>query len=70
MQKASVHLTINVASLEIMDEVSSSDRRGIECVIFGEVLEKAFFRGSIARARGQMLQKRAKTCTALTSPVI
>lgn len=43
MQKASVHLTINVGSLEIMDEVSSSDRREIERVMFDEVLEKGVF---------------------------
>lgn len=40
MEKASVHLTINVGSLEIMDEVSSADRREIERVMFDEVLEK------------------------------
>jgi polyisoprenoid-binding protein YceI len=43
MQKASVHLTINVGSLEIMDEVSTSDRREIERVMFDEVLEKSIF---------------------------
>jgi polyisoprenoid-binding protein YceI len=40
MQKASVHLKINVASLEIMDEVGGADRREIERVMFDEVLEK------------------------------
>ncbi|GAC1673844.1 MAG: hypothetical protein PVS2B2_07490 [Candidatus Acidiferrum sp.] len=40
LQNASVKLTINVGSLEIMDEVSSSDRREIERVMFDEVLEK------------------------------
>jgi polyisoprenoid-binding protein YceI len=40
LQKASIHLTINVGSLEIMDEVSSNDRREIEHVMFGEVLER------------------------------
>jgi polyisoprenoid-binding protein YceI len=43
MQKASVRLAIKVASLEIMDEVSSSDRREIERVMFDEVLEKSIF---------------------------
>jgi polyisoprenoid-binding protein YceI len=43
MQKASVHLTINVSSLEIMDEVTRSDRREIERVMFDEVLEKSIF---------------------------
>jgi polyisoprenoid-binding protein YceI len=43
MQKASVQLTINVGSLEIMDEVSSSDRREIERVMYDEVLEKSIF---------------------------
>jgi polyisoprenoid-binding protein YceI len=41
MQKASVRLTISVGSLEIMDDVSSSDRRQIERVMFDEVLEKS-----------------------------
>ncbi len=41
MQKASVRLTINVGSLEIMDEVSKSDRREIERVMFDEVLQKS-----------------------------
>lgn len=40
MEKASVELTINVSSLEIMDEVSSMDRREIERVMFDEVLER------------------------------
>jgi hypothetical protein len=39
MQKASVLVTINAGSLEIMDEVSSSDRREIGWVMFDEVLE-------------------------------
>ena|SRR5271169_4259527 len=43
MQKASVRLTINVGSLEIMDEVTSADRREIERVMFDEVLEKSVF---------------------------
>jgi polyisoprenoid-binding protein YceI len=43
MQKATVHLTINVGSLEIMDEVSSADRREIERVMFDEVLEKNIY---------------------------
>src|SRR5271155_2560227 len=41
MQKASVRLTISVGSLEIMDEVSKSDRREIERVMFDEVLQKS-----------------------------
>jgi polyisoprenoid-binding protein YceI len=40
MQDASLRLTINVGSLEIMDEVSRVDRREIERVMFDEVLEK------------------------------
>jgi polyisoprenoid-binding protein YceI len=40
LEKASLTLTINVGSLEIMDEVSSLDRREIERVMFDEVLEK------------------------------
>jgi polyisoprenoid-binding protein YceI len=43
LQKASVALTINVSSLEIMDEVSSADRREIERTMFGEVLEKSIY---------------------------
>jgi polyisoprenoid-binding protein YceI len=43
VQKGSVHLTINVGSLEIMDEVSSADRREIERVMFDEVLEKNIY---------------------------
>ena len=40
MEKASLQLTINVGSLEIMDEVSAMDRREIERVMFDEVLQK------------------------------
>ena len=40
LQNASLRMTINVASLEIMDEVSKMDRREIERVMFDEVLEK------------------------------
>ena len=43
MEKASVQLTINVSSLEIMDEVSSTDRREIERVMFDEVLERNIY---------------------------
>lgn len=43
LQNASLRMTINVASLEIMDEVSKSDRREIERVMFDEVLEKNFY---------------------------
>ena len=43
MLKASIQLTINIGSLEIMDEVSSSDRREIERVMFDEVLEKTIY---------------------------
>jgi polyisoprenoid-binding protein YceI len=43
MQKASVHVTIHVGSLEIMDEVSSSDRHEIERVMFDEVLERTIY---------------------------
>jgi len=43
MQKASVNLTIKVGSFEIMDEVTNSDRREIERVMFDEVLEKSVF---------------------------
>jgi polyisoprenoid-binding protein YceI len=43
MEKASLQLTINVASLEIMDEVSSMDRREIERVMFDEVLQKTIY---------------------------
>jgi hypothetical protein len=39
MQKASVLGTINAGSLEIADEVSSSDHREIGPVMFDEVLE-------------------------------
>jgi|SRR5271154_2529747 len=41
MQRASMQLTINTGSFEIMDEVSKSDRREIERVMFEEVLEKS-----------------------------
>jgi polyisoprenoid-binding protein YceI len=43
LQNATLRMTINVASLEIMDEVSKSDRREIERVMFDEVLEKNFY---------------------------
>jgi polyisoprenoid-binding protein YceI len=43
LQKGSVELTINVGSLELMDEVSSADRREIERVMFDEVLEKKLY---------------------------
>jgi len=51
LQDASVELAINVVSLEIMDEVSVSERREIERVMFDEVLEnrrypKAEYRSS------------------------
>jgi len=51
LQDASVELAINVGSLEIMDEVSVSERREIERVMFDEVLEnrrypKAEYRSS------------------------
>jgi polyisoprenoid-binding protein YceI len=39
MQNASVKLSINVGSLEIMDEVRQTERREIERVMFDEVLE-------------------------------
>lgn len=39
MKDASVHLTINLRSLQILDEVSRQDRREIERVMFDEVLE-------------------------------
>jgi len=40
LQDASIELAINVGSLEILDEVSASERREIERVMFDEVLEK------------------------------
>ena len=40
LQDASVELAISVGSLEILDEVSASERREIERVMFDEVLEK------------------------------
>jgi polyisoprenoid-binding protein YceI len=43
MQNASVHVTIQVGSLEIMDEVSKADRREIDRVMFDEVLEKTTY---------------------------
>ena len=43
MQRASVRVTIRVGSLEIMDEVSKSERREIDRVMFDEVLEKAMY---------------------------
>jgi polyisoprenoid-binding protein YceI len=43
MEKASLQLTINVGSLEIMDEVSAMDRREIERVMFDEVLQKSVY---------------------------
>jgi polyisoprenoid-binding protein YceI len=43
MQKASVALTISSGSLEIMDEVTSADRREIERTMFDEVLEKSIY---------------------------
>jgi polyisoprenoid-binding protein YceI len=39
MNEASLQLTINLRSLEILDEVTSFDRREIERVMFDEVLE-------------------------------
>jgi polyisoprenoid-binding protein YceI len=43
LQNASVHVTIQVGSLEILDEVSKVDRREIERVMFDEVVEKAIY---------------------------
>jgi polyisoprenoid-binding protein YceI len=43
LQKGSVHLTFDLGSLEIMDEVSTADRREIERVMFDEVLEKSIY---------------------------
>jgi polyisoprenoid-binding protein YceI len=40
LQNALMQLTINVGSLEIIDEVSSTERREIDRVMFDEVLEK------------------------------
>ena len=40
LQDVSVRLTINVRSLDIMDEVRASERREIERVMFEEVLEQ------------------------------
>jgi polyisoprenoid-binding protein YceI len=42
-QNASVQMTINRSSLEIMDEVTRSERREIERVMFEEVLESRFY---------------------------
>jgi polyisoprenoid-binding protein YceI len=39
IQNASVHVRVKVNSLEIMDEVTKSDRREIERVMFEEVLQ-------------------------------
>jgi polyisoprenoid-binding protein YceI len=43
LQNASVRMTITIGSLEIMDEVSSADRREIERVMFDEVLERSHY---------------------------
>src|SRR5579863_10141226 len=43
LQDASIELTMNVGSLEIMDEVRASERREIERVMFDEVLEKSIY---------------------------
>jgi polyisoprenoid-binding protein YceI len=43
MQGASVALTMNAGSLEIMDEVSAADRREIERTMFDEVMEKSIY---------------------------
>lgn len=40
LQNASLHVTINLGSLEIMDEVRNSERLEIDGVMFDEVLEK------------------------------
>ena len=40
-ENSSVHLSIRDGSVEIMDEVSSAERREIERVMFGEVLESS-----------------------------
>jgi polyisoprenoid-binding protein YceI len=42
-EASSTKATIRLGSLEIMDEVSSSDRREIERVMFDEVLEKSIY---------------------------
>jgi polyisoprenoid-binding protein YceI len=39
IEKSSVRASVKLSSLEIMDEVSSTDRREIERVMFDEVLE-------------------------------
>jgi len=43
MKDASLRVSISVASLEVMDEVTKADRREIERVMFDEVLEKNFY---------------------------
>jgi polyisoprenoid-binding protein YceI len=41
LQEASVELSVNLGSLEIMDEVRMSERLEIERIMFDEVLEKS-----------------------------
>lgn len=43
IENSSVRATIKLAALEIMDEVTSADRREIERVMFGEVLESSIY---------------------------
>jgi polyisoprenoid-binding protein YceI len=43
LENSSAHMLIKLASLEIMDEVTSADRREIERVMFGEVLESSVY---------------------------
>jgi polyisoprenoid-binding protein YceI len=43
IEQSSIQISVRLASLEIMDEVSTLDRREIERVMFEEVLEKTLY---------------------------
>lgn len=43
LQNSSLRISVRLGSLEIMDEVTSQDRREIERVMFDEVLEKSIY---------------------------
>jgi polyisoprenoid-binding protein YceI len=43
LENSSVRITVRLASLEITDEVTSTERREIERVMFDEVLEKSVY---------------------------
>ena len=66
MQKAAITLTIGVGSLEIMDEVSSADRREIDRVMYDEVLERSIYPRIDYRSSNATVLKTAENMSRVT----